>query len=172
MALAAEVRLKPTRLISPRGTYFVTATTWGRRPIFLAEPLAKLFLRVIFEYRDAGQFQLHDFVLMPEHFHLLLTPAQTLEHSLQVIKGGYSYRVRKELGIGIEVWQRGFTDHRIRDRGDFERHRAYIYRNPVTRGLVIAAQDYAFCSAYPGSKLDSWPSAAEAGRDTGMLRHG
>jgi putative transposase len=101
---------------------------------------------------------------MPEHVHLLLTPGPgvTLERSLQFIKGGYSHALSEELGRKSEVWQRGFTDHRIRDAADFEMHRGYIHENPVKRGLVVCASDYRYCSAYPGFKLDSWPSAAQA----------
>jgi Transposase IS200 like len=61
---------------------------------------------------------LHAFVLMPEHVHLLLTPVSdvTLERAIQLIKGGYSRAFGLEFR-GREVWQRGFTDHRVRDRG-------------------------------------------------------
>lgn len=54
---------------------------------------------------------------MPEHVHLLLTPAEdvTLERAVQLIKGGYSRWFGIEFGKQKEVWQRGFTDHRIRD---------------------------------------------------------
>ena len=72
---------------------------------------------------------------MPEHAHILLTPAPeiTLERAMQLIKGGSSYALTKELGRKGEVWQRGFTDHRIRDAEDFENHREYIFQNPVER---------------------------------------
>jgi hypothetical protein len=65
--------------------------------------------------RRAGQFQLHAFVVMPEHVHLLLTPSDdvTIERAIQFIKGGYSHTLGAELGRKREVWQRGFTDHRI-----------------------------------------------------------
>ena len=101
---------------------------------------------------------------MPEHVHILLTPATeiTLERAMQLIKGGSSYVLTKELGRKGEVWQRGFTDHRIRDLEDFDMHREYIHRNPVKRGLVQTAAAYRYCSAFPGYKLDEWPSAAKA----------
>jgi putative transposase len=101
---------------------------------------------------------------MPEHVHLLLTPAPavSLERSIQFIKGGYSHALGPELGRKGEVWQRGFTDHRIRDIEDFENHRTYIHENPVKRGLVPSASDYRYSSAYAGFKLDSWPAAAKA----------
>jgi putative transposase len=128
------------------------------------ESYARLFLKTIYGYRRQGRLELHAFVVMPEHVHLLLTPAPgvTLERSIQFIKGGYSHALTAELGRAGEVWQRGFTDHRIRDKNDFDNHRAYIHENPVRRGLVKLAENYRYCSAFPGSKLDGWPSAAEA----------
>jgi putative transposase len=156
--------LKPTRNLNPHGTYFVTFSTWQRHRLFVVESYVRLFLKTLYVYRRQGRFELHAFVLMPEHVHLLLTPAQsiTLERSIQFIKGGYSHALGEGLGRKAEVWQRGFTDHRIRDAEDFDIHRGYIHENPVRSGLVNAASDYRYCSAFPGFRLDSWPSAAEA----------
>jgi putative transposase len=150
--------------MSPPGTYFVTFSTLQRRRLFVVEPYARLFLKTIYGYRRQGKFQLHAFVVMPEHIHLLLTPGEdvTLERSVQLIKGGYSHAFGVEFGKHKEVWQRGFTDHRIREREDFEKHRQYIHNNPVVRGLVDRAPEYRYCSAYPGFKLDQPPSAAKA----------
>jgi putative transposase len=156
--------VKPTRRMSPPGIYFVTFSTWQRRRLFVVEPYARLFLKTIYGYRRQGKFQLHAFVVMPEHIHLLLTPGEdvTLERSVQLIKGGYSHAFGVEFGKHKEVWQRGFTDHRIREREDFEKHRQYIHNNPVMRGLVDRVPEYRYCSAYPGFKLDQPPSAAKA----------
>ena len=101
---------------------------------------------------------------MPEHVHLLLTPANsvTIEHAVQLIKGGYSHTLGEILGRKREIWQRGFTDHRIRDNPDFLNHQNYIHQNPVERGLVTDASEYRYSSAFPGYKLDSWPPAAKA----------
>jgi putative transposase len=157
--------VKPTRTKSPPGgTYFVTFSTWQKTRLFVVESYAKLFLKTMYGYKRQGSFQLHAFVLMPEHAHLLLTPALniTLERSVQLIKGGYSHNFGLEFGRKQTVWQRGFTDHRIRDAHDFAAHREYIHQNPVARILVQNAAEYKYCSAFPGFRLDSWPSAAEA----------
>jgi len=37
--------------------------------------MAKLFLEVLLHYRQQGKYLLHEFVLMPDHFHLLITPS-------------------------------------------------------------------------------------------------
>ncbi len=155
--------VKPTRMMSPPGTYFVTFITWQRRRLFIVDPYVRLFLKTLYGYRRKQRFQLHAFVLMPEHVHLLLTPASdlTVERAIQLVKGGYSRAFGLEFRRG-EVWQRGFTDHRIRDAEDFARHRDYIHQNPVKRRLVECAAEYRYCSAYPGFKLDERTSAAEA----------
>jgi putative transposase len=151
-------------MMSPPGTYFVTFSTWQRRRIFVVEPYVRLFLKTTYGYRREGKFGLHAFVLMPEHVHMLLTPAHdvTLERAIQLIKGGYSHAFGLEFGRK-ELWQRGFTHHRIRNIEDFLMHREYIHQNPVKRGLVMEAREYRYCSAFPGFKLDERTSAAEAG---------
>jgi len=101
---------------------------------------------------------------MPEHVHLLFTPTHDvmLEHAIQLIKGGYSHALGEILGRKREIWQRGFTDHRIRDEQDYEHHRSYIHQNPVERRIVTDPSQYRYCSAFPGFKLDPWPPAAKA----------
>ena len=130
--------LKPGRLISTPGTYFVTFSTWQRRRLFVVESFVRLFLTTLYRYRREGRYRLHSFVLMPEHVHLLLTPSQntSLEHATQLIKGGYSHALGAILGRKREIWQRGFTDPRIRDEQDFLHHLNYIHQNPIARRMV------------------------------------
>ena len=155
--------MKPTRLISPPGTYFTTATTFQRQRLFVVESYARLFLKTLYHYRREGRFQLHAFVVMLDHAHLLITPAVdiTLERAMQFIKGGYSHAVGQEISRR-EIWQKGFTDHRIRDAQDFAGHLVYIHQNPVMAKLVTDPAEYRYRSAYPGFKLDPLPPAAKA----------
>jgi putative transposase len=147
---------KPARAPQSYRCFFITSSTWERRRLFQSEPMAKLFLQVLFHYRRERKFLLHEFVLMQDHFHLLITPDSTLslERAVQFVKGGYSFRASKELGFNGEIWQRGFADHLIRDAQDFQKHRSYIRDNPVVRGLVNRAEEYPYSSAHPGFELD------------------
>lgn len=156
--------MKPSRSMSRPGTYFVTFSTFQRARLFVLESYARLFLKTLYSYSRQGAFRLHAFVVMPEHVHLLITPAldKTLERVVQLVKGGYSHEFGALFGRKKEIWQRGFTDHRIRDAQDFELHLGYIHQNPVKRGLVPDPSEYKFCSAFPGFRLDGWPSAAKA----------
>ena len=138
-------------------TFFITTITWQRVPIFRVDARARLLIEVLLDYRDQGKYLLHEFVAMPDHLHLLLTPAPeiALERAMQFIKGGYSYRLRKT--EKIQVWQESFTNHRIRDSDDYEKHSVYIRMNPVRARLVEEARAYAFSSANGGSRMDEAP---------------
>jgi hypothetical protein len=72
-------------------------------------------------YRELGEYKLHAFVVMRDHFHVLLTieGTRSIERVVQKIKGGFSHRARVELGFRGEIWQRGFTDERIWDADQF-----------------------------------------------------
>jgi putative transposase len=92
---------------------------------------------------------------MPDHLHLLITPTDiTLERTMQLIKGGYSHRLASKL----PVWQRGFTDHRIRDAADYNVRRNYLHQNPVTARLCESTESYPFSSANPKLRLDEYLS--------------
>jgi putative transposase len=137
-------------------TYFVTSQTWQRRSIFHPEPWARLFFHTLLSCRSKA-YTLHEFVLMPDHFHLLITPSIPLERAVQLIKGGFSFRAKREFGSNMEIWQGGFSDHRIRDAEDYDKHVHYIHLNPVKRQLCDAPRTYPYSSAYPGWKLDPIP---------------
>jgi putative transposase len=94
---------------------------------------------------------------MPDHFHILLTPLNSLEKAVQLIKGGFSFRAKRDLGSNMEIWQRGFADHRVRDAEDYDKHLHYIHLNPVKKHLCSVAAEFKYSSAYPGWKLDSIP---------------
>jgi putative transposase len=137
-------------------TYFVTSETWQRRPLFRAEPWARLFFKTLLSHRTES-YLLHEFVLMPDHFHLLITPSIALERAVQLIKGGFSYRAMRDLGTNAEIWQRGFSDHRIRDAEDYEKHVHYIHLNPVKKFLSAVPAEHCYSSASPRWKLDPIP---------------
>ena len=120
-------------------------------------------IEVIIGYRDRGKYLLHEFVVMPDHVHLLLTPADgiSVERAVQFIKGGYSYQLRKV--EKIQVWQESFTNHRIRDAEDFERHSEYIRMNPIRAGLVRDAASYPFSSASSAFRMDAIPRGLKPG---------
>ncbi len=147
------------RIVMASNTYFITTNTDGGRPLLQSDRSATLFLNTLFSYREQKKYQLHEFVVMPNHVHVLITPGEgtTIERAMQFIKGGFSFRARKELGNATEIWQRGYVDHRVRDSGDFAQHREYIRANPVRGNLVNSPEKFRYSSAFPGCELDEAP---------------
>ncbi len=92
--------------------------------MFVREPICQMFVQALLQYRVGKAYQLRAFVPMPDHVHALLTPSPdvTLERVMQYIKGGSAYRIGKSLCLRFPVWQRGFSDHRIRNAEDYEIH--------------------------------------------------
>ncbi|MBS1823652.1 MAG: transposase [Acidobacteria bacterium] len=142
----------PSRTARP-GTYFITSATHNRRRHFQVEANAQLFVETLEHYRES--YLLHAYVVMPDHIHLLMTlTTVALERAMQLIKGGYSHRI----GSKMSVWQRGSTDHRIRDAEDFNVRLQYIHRNPVEARLCDKAEGYGFSSANAKVRLDEYLS--------------
>jgi putative transposase len=149
----------PIRHINAPGTYFLTSRTWDSQALLFNERNVQALIETLMDYKVAGKYQLHAFVVMPEHFHVLLTPAveSSLERTVQLVKGGSSHRIGLLAARRFPFWQRGFSDHRIRDAQDYFVHVRYIELNPVKRGLVLDAAEYRYSSANPEFALDPIP---------------
>lgn len=139
------------------GTFFVTSNTAGQRFLLQTERSARLLIEVLYRCRADGKFQLHEFVVMPNHFHALITPARTVSDAMRYIKGRYAREAAERFGFRLGVWQRGFSDHQIRGRADYLHHKEYIFDNPVRAGLCSDASEYPYSSACPAFTLDEPP---------------
>lgn len=147
----------PYRGRTGQGTYFITASTFLKQNVLQTGRMANLFIDVLEHYRDQGAYLLHEFVVMPNHFHLLITPNTSLERSMQLIKGGFSFRAKRELEFCGGIWQTSFYDRRVRDAREFDAFRFYIHTNPVRRGLVQHGEEYPYSSATGEFLLDEVP---------------
>jgi REP-associated tyrosine transposase len=149
----------PSAATSPERTFFVTSSIWDKRRLLQSERSAQLFLNVLHDYRNQGKFRLHDFVIMPDHFHVLVTVGKeiSIERAVQFVKGGFAYRAGKELGFRAPVWQKGFSEIRVLDESAFLQFREYTRNNPVRARLVEAPAQYRYSSAFAGVELDPMP---------------
>lgn len=126
-------------------TFFTTTVTANRRRIFQTERNAELLLQILQDNRQKGRFQLHAYVIMPDHLHLLLTPAEnvSIEKAMQYIKGGFSFQHKSV----FDIWERSFKEHRIKDEQDYLRHLYYIEQNPVRANLSPTPERFQHSSA-------------------------
>jgi putative transposase len=136
-------------------TYFTTTVTANRRLLFQVEANANLLLNTIADYRHQNRYQLHAFVIMPDHIHLLLTPAPevSLEKAMQFIKGGFSFRLKSKL----DVWSHSFNQTQILTPEKFEACKTYIEQNPVRAVLVPSPEAFAHSSKQHQQIIDLIP---------------
>ena len=59
--------------------------------------------------------------------------------------------------VTFNTWGRRALFRNERDAADYDLHVHYISNNPVKRHLCDQAEDYPYCSAFPGWKLDPIP---------------
>ena len=137
-------------------TYFITTVTASRRSLFQVERNALLLIDTLQDQRSKSRIELHAFVVMPDHLHLILTPAHDvpLEKAMQYIKGGFSFRLQSKL----DVWQRSFDSRRIVDSDDFTDRIHYIHQNPVRAHIADQADLYPFSSASESHPIDLAPA--------------
>jgi len=121
--------------------------------------MASLLLEVIFSQKKNRTFRLHAFAIMPDHLHLLLTPEtdQSIERCMQFIKGGFSFRAKKDLQFTREVWTPGFNKTLVLSPQSFVAVKEYIENNPVKAGMSSSAEDFQFCSVAWRNQMDEMP---------------
>jgi putative transposase len=141
-----------THRTKPGWTYFVTTKAAQNISVFQVKQVADIVIAKMLEYRSKGNYLLRDFVLMPNHLHVILTPADTvsLEKCMQLIKGGSSHEIHKVRGDKMEIWQSGFHESRVTDSIDYMKNIDYIRFNPVVASLV--------------DRPELWPFASTSGR--------
>ena len=149
------------------GTYHVSANAYMRKHLLQSDRSASLLIDVLCHYRDEKKFALHAFVVMPDHFHALITLGDgvTIERAMQYIKGAFSFRAKKEFGVTWKIWQSGYNDHRVRTKAEYDNALQYIEMNPVKARLCAAPSEFPFSSAAGKVTIDPpvWAMATGVG---------
>ena len=139
-------------------TYFVTAKSWEITFWFEVLKASQIIVGKLLDYRDRGDYLLHDFVLMPRHLHLILTPSSVgLEKCVQVIKGGSSLEIHKLRGSRTEVWEQGYFAVLIGNCQAYQTKRNFMISSPVIESLVKEPEMWEWGSASGKYKLDPVP---------------
>lgn len=151
-SLPANRVFPPAGLVSA-GKAFVAvdrlldASTTG--PLFLRRP--EIAERVVAALqhgeRELHRYQLHAFVVMPNHVHLMATPHVPATKWLGPLKGFTAHQANVLLGTHGPFWQDESYDHLVRSDTEFDRIRAYIEQNPVKAGLAATAEQFLWSSA-------------------------
>src|SRR5882762_1038377 len=151
-------------VLASDSTFFVTSSTFWKRGLLQSARAAELLVNVLYHYREQRKYLLHEFVIMPDHFHVLITVGaeMSVEKAVQFIKDGFAFRAGREIGFRAPVWQKGFSEIRVNEREAFLKIVEYIHANPIKRFLVTAGADYPYSSAHSGFELDPPPQRLKA----------
>jgi len=130
-------------------TYFITCCVHKQRPLLKRKELAELIIALYAEARDRGDIVLHAYVVMPDHYHVVLTlrGEQSVSALLRRVHSLFWRRGVQWLPRGVgRVWQRRFYDHVVRDEKDWQERVGYVHANPVTAKLVSDPVKYRWSS--------------------------
>jgi putative transposase len=158
------------RLRIPLQTFFVNASCWESRDLLEPSHMSDLLLDLLLQFRLEKRFLLHEFVVMPNHLHLLLTlpSGNPIAAAVREVKDGFSFRAKRELDFQLPIWHRGFSEAPIRDERSYFARQRYIRENPVRAGLVLEASEWEYSSAYPGIVLDPCPPCLRTAKSTSL----
>lgn len=107
--------------------------------------------KVVEEILHHQECELHAYVIMPNHVHVLLAPRIAPERLMQLIKGASAREANKLLGLaGRPFWQHESHDHQVRTPEEFVKIQKYIENNPVKAGLAATPEAYRWSSAWSG----------------------
>jgi REP element-mobilizing transposase RayT len=117
----------------------------------LREPFLARIVQETLLYDHGRRYDLHAWVVMPNHVHMLLTPIKGVALALitRTIKGLSSRRIQSLRGTSGRLWQPECFDRTIRDQEHFEKTARYIEWNPVKAKLCSDPKLFAYSSAYP-----------------------
>ena len=160
-------RVFPPDILAQSGKAFVAMDRMldrgGSGPLYLHRPeLADMVVAALHDgERRFHRYQLHAYVVMPNHVHLLVTPNVGAMRWLAPLKGFTAYRANEFLGShGQAFWQEESYDHLVRSGAEFDRIRSYIEENPVKAGLVSERRQHPWSSAarrLKGGCGQEWP---------------
>jgi len=136
--------------------HFVTSKTKNNAHIFSDKKTAEFFLSVLFDCRKKYNFFLFGYVVMPDHFHILIQPDKdySISQVMQKLKSLFAYRYRELSGISGSVWQKSFYDFVLISREKLIEKLNYIHNNPVRKNIVSSPEDYPYSSYKILSQLD------------------
>jgi REP element-mobilizing transposase RayT len=117
-------------------------------PLYLREPEIATIVVGAIQYRNNSHYQLHSYVVMANHVHLLITPLIEVSTLMKSLKRFTARQGNRILGLtGRPFWQDESYDRVVRDGAEFRRIAGYIEMNPVKAGLVATPEEFPWSSA-------------------------
>ena len=134
--------------------FFTIRAREDLRP-FVDVEFGQAVVSCLLEERTICGCLVHVYALLPDHLHMVASPAIDNSDLLTFVDRfkGKSARLGWSFGNQGRLWQPRSYDHVIRKAEDLNEVGEYILANPVRLGLVDRWEDYSLCGL-----VDSWPA--------------
>jgi putative transposase len=136
------------RLTVPGYPHHVIQRGNNRQAIFASDADRRALLALWAEYAVKFQVAVHAYVLMSNHFHLLVTPSTEsgLPQMMQAVGRRYVRHFNDAHGRSGTLWEGRYRSTLIETDRYLLTCMAYIDLNPVRAGMVAAPADYPWSS--------------------------
>ncbi len=148
---------RPLRLEHPGAVWHITSRGNEQRPIFRDHQDRREFLGTLARNVDRFGWRIHAFVLMGNHYHLLLeTPEPTLSRGMRELNGVYTQRFnRRHKRVG-HLLQGRFKAILVEKEAHLLELTRYVVLNPVRAGIVARPElwrwsNYRACAGLAGA---------------------
>ncbi len=120
----------------------------GQQIVFRKSDDYKAFLRVMKKAKKRYAVKVYSYCLMPDHFHLVLSPvkAEELSRWMQWVMTSHVRRYHHYYGTSGHIWQGRFKSSIVEQDGHLVTLMRYVEANPVRAGIVGSAKDWAWSS--------------------------
>jgi putative transposase len=160
------------RYFAPGHLQFITTSTYRRVPVFLNPAYCQLFVDALRAVRSKIGFLLIGWVLMPDHFHVLVQPGldQSTSNIVKEVKQRSAFAILEALRDQSDVassrallrslrlpatvhsrahnrlWQRRFVPFNVFTEKKRLQKLDYMHANPVMRRLVSSPAEWVWSS--------------------------
>lgn len=142
-------------------TFLVTAPTFHRKRLFQNERYGEALTEILMRCRQEHDLLLHDYVIMPDHVHLLVTGKTNSEalEGVRSLQKTFAENLRREFGYNGEVWETKFREGEIHSATEYAEAARHIHSNPVRVGFCEKPAEYRMSSRSSRWILDPVPES-------------
>lgn len=142
-------------------THFVSASTFHHKRLFQNHKYGELLTETLMQFRQRNELLLHDYVIMPDHVHLLfsLPPGTKAEAAVKRLQKAFAESLEREFRYGGEVWRKGFEHEEVQSADECRVVMQKIHSNPVRTGFCDDPRAYRLSSTASRWVLDPLPDS-------------
>jgi putative transposase len=129
--------------------HLITCSCYWKEPKLGQEKHRYLFARLLEELRVKFRFGIVGYVIMPDHFHLLMAEPEvdTAANSIDMLLQRYQRRYNTSARSTEQVWEKPYSDTHVFGQERIAAQLETLHQAPVKAGLVENATDWEWSSA-------------------------